>query len=1049
MLHLRRYFAALLVLLALYSGYALAVAPWMEPPPIRAKAPLPALPPVQIPDRVRDEILALFPQPDAWQRDATKVKVIETGQATLLIQDYLPTPDGKLELRPCTIIFYAAGGAANAPGEGSATAGRSGRRPIVLDAPRGATLEFDQPLDMQRSQWGRVRKGTLAGAVTIFSPPTQPGAQDGLNIITRDVRLDRDRIFTPHEVEFRYGENFGSGKDLTISLLDKSDDKTNDKKSPKSKSAFGGVQMLTLARLDRLHIASGGEGLAGPVQGRASKPAKTAQAASAPLELTCRGPFSFDMVRQIARFDDRVQVLRQLAGDPPERLNCETLIVEFVDAKTDDNKNSATQKASQSAGTDPLAGRLKRILAVGNPAVIESPLRAMKGVAASIEYSLENRRLTLTSNPDAGGKNAPPVTLHQAGQHFVASQLQYESAAEGQMGKLWAAGPGELRMVQGPGFGDQPIVARWQRELRVRPHEQNQLISLQGAASVILETQASDSAARLDAEELFLWLLPAPREGAVKVGPTALSPDRLLASGQVRLTSPQLDAETDRLEAWFVPAPTAPGTASPSSAITPPVAPLATPVESPAASQGAVIRQPNSQKFRVRGDKIQLQLVGQGRTFAMEDLLIQHRARIDEVSTPEFGQQPIQIGGDRVELHHGTLPQATITVTGKPAEAGGRGMKMIGGAINVNRGENRIWIDGPGEATLPAPAGGGQGFLPAMGSEKTSEPAFAAALPSKVKPPAGPPQTIHLDWLGGLKFDGQTVQLSGEVHARTATQRTTSQTLEAVLSQRVDLTATAAGPPTELARVIWTGNVFAENRGLDEQGKQLSLEQMQVPTLIVDKAGGKLYATGPGWVHSVRKSAEAKAGGPVRQVAQQPNNMPNKPLTNIHVAFDRAIVGDLAQRRIEFQERVRTTYSPANEFTDHIVAEVPKDLADERGMLMTSDRLIVTELITPSARWMELEATNNAYLEGRALKVQAASIRYSSDKEVVTVSGDGRADANIWHQATPGQKPSTIVVQKWKYFLRTGAWESDGIKHFDLQNINQLPIGGLRSGPGR
>lgn len=1000
--------------------------------------------PVHISPQTRNDLKALF-KPDDWECDETKAKVIETKLATIIIQDYQPTPDGQLVLHPCTIIFRSGINSERRTNE--STEDVQPRRAIVLRA-KNAVLEFEQSIDIVRMEFGRLKKGKMKGDVTIYSSAT-PGANDELEIVTRDVQFDQSTIYTSNNVLFRYGDNFGSGKDLTISLLNKSDDNSNGKKSPKSKSAFGGVQMLRLNKLDRLHIASGGEGLAGPGQGRASK---TAKADSSPLELTCRGPFSFDMVRQIARFDDRVQVLRQLVGGPPERLNSETLIVEFVESKTDANKNSATQKATQSAGTDPLAGRLKRILAIGNPAVIESPLRAMKGVAASIEYSLENRRLTLTSNPDAGGKNAPPVTLHQAGQHFVASQLQYESAAEGQMGKLWAAGPGELRMVQGPGFGDQPIVARWQRELRVRPHEQNQLISLQGAASVILETQASDSAARLDAEELFFWLLPAPREGAVKVGPTAFSPDRLLASGQVRLTSPQLDAETDRLEAWFVPAPTAPtapGTSPPSTAIEQPVAPSNTPLNSQTASQGAVIRQPNSQKFRVRGDKIQLQLVGQGRTFAMEDLLIQHRARIDEVSTPEFGQQPIQIGGDRVELHHGTLPQSTITVTGKPAEAGGRGMKMIGGAINVNRGENRIWIDGPGEATLPAPAGNGQGFLPAMGSENMPEPRPAVAARSNGKPPAGPPQTIHLDWLSGLKFDGQSVQLTGEVHARTATQRTTSQTLEAVLSQRVDLTATAAGPPTELARVIWAGNVFAENRGLDEQGKQLSLEQMQVPTLIVDKANGKLHATGPGWVHSVRKSAEGKTGGPVKQVAQQPNNMPNKPLTNIHVAFDRAIVGDLAQRRIEFQERVRTTYSPANEFTDHIVAELPSDLADERGMLMTSDRLIVTELFTPSARWMELEATNNAYLEGRALKVQAASIRYSSDKEVVTVSGDGRADATIWHQAAPGQTPSKVIVQKWKYFLRTGAWESDGIKHFDLQNINQLPIQGLRSGPGR
>src|SRR5688572_3107369 len=452
----------------------------MEPPPLRPKTPVAALPPVQVSERVRDGLEELFPE-DSWVRDATKVKVIEMGQATLLIQDYITTQDGDLELRPCTIIFYAAGG----PAPGSSD-GKRPRRPIVLEAPQGATLAFEHPFDMTRSQWGRVRKGTLAGPITIRSPASQPGSRDELFLTTRDIRLDRDLVMTPHEVDFRYGDSHGRGSNLTITLLNNSDDKSK----PRGKSAFGGVQLLKLNKLEFLHIVGGGSAL-----GESQRQKGTAsQAGSSPLEVTCRGPFSFDMVRQSARFDERVQVLRTLPDAPPDRLNCETLVLDFGEhSPADRPKDSAGQhsvtKASLGpADGNPLANRLKRLLAIGNPAVMESPTRAMKGIAASIEYSPEDRRLTLMSPAQPGENTTTPVTLHQAGQHFVASQLQYEGAAEGQMGKLWAAGPGELRMVQGQGLGDQPVVAHWEKELRVRPHEQFQLISLQGAASVNIES---------------------------------------------------------------------------------------------------------------------------------------------------------------------------------------------------------------------------------------------------------------------------------------------------------------------------------------------------------------------------------------------------------------------------------------------------------------------------------------------------------------------------------------------------------------------------------
>jgi len=181
-IHVYRYLAALTVLLALCGAYALAVTPWLEPPPIERAAPSEeAQPAPQISPHTAAELERLFP-PDAWQRK--EPKVVETEQCTLLIQDYKRLPDGGLELKPCTLIFHSSH---SANGEKDA-AGRG--RSIVLDAPK-AEIRFDKPLDLARATFGRVEKGTLSGEITIYSPPTTPESRDELRVRTRAVWLDR------------------------------------------------------------------------------------------------------------------------------------------------------------------------------------------------------------------------------------------------------------------------------------------------------------------------------------------------------------------------------------------------------------------------------------------------------------------------------------------------------------------------------------------------------------------------------------------------------------------------------------------------------------------------------------------------------------------------------------------------------------------------------------------------------------------------------------------------------------------------------------------
>jgi hypothetical protein len=577
--------------------------------------------------------------------------------------------------------------------------------------------------------------------------------------------------------------------------------------------------------------------------------------------------------------------------------------------------------------------------------------------------------------------------------------------------------------------------------------------------------------ARFDAEELHLWVLevPAPRSGSPKgsagASPTqagepekprfTVIPQRMFAAGHVTLRSPQLDADTARLEAWFIHRPPEPRLPPDPAAPIDPRAPLREPVARVAWQQNqplptlptGVIRPPSLQKFHVNGELVQLQLVIQGQEFDVEDLLLRGHATIDETRTETPGQDPIHIGGELLELRHGTTPDATIEVTGEPAEVAGRGLSLIGRKINVHRGQNRMWIDGPGEATLPAPDGDSLSLTPATAPAPppvVREPGPAAAL-------AVPPERLHLVWQKGLVFDGLTATFEGEVQARTATQVALTQTLQATMSQRIDFNAASAATlkqRPELARLRLDGGVFIESRGYDKAGQKTSHDQMQVPNLTIDRSAGTLHADGPGWVSTVRKN-EGLPGSPLapRPAAPAPPGAPPKPpLSSVHVAFERTIEGDLAQRKIWFEHQVRTTYSPAYEFTDLIKAEQKADLG-QQGVLMESDRLMLTELrLSPTQTWIEMEASGNTHIVGHSFDVSAVRVRYTSNKELLTIEGDGRADAQVWYTTIPGQpQQGYAAARRFRYWVREEAFEGDGFSAGSFEFLGgKLKLPGAR-----
>ncbi len=253
MSRITRISGSLAIVLVAYWAYALTAVPLIEPPAPKqsiasggAQKPAPT-----VDDMQRDEIKPLFRRGD-WELDPEKTKVLESDRAMLLFQRYSPLGGDKVEITPCTIVFLSDGAAENAA--------QRIRQSIVLQAPR-AVLHFDRDLDQQPRE-AKLLDGQLDGKILIRSDWKRPGPEDDLLIVTSNVQLDQQRIFTPERVRFNWGPHFGSGQGMEIKLLPG--------KSGTTGLDVAGIASFELRHLERLHLELGPEGqslLAGPEKG--------------------------------------------------------------------------------------------------------------------------------------------------------------------------------------------------------------------------------------------------------------------------------------------------------------------------------------------------------------------------------------------------------------------------------------------------------------------------------------------------------------------------------------------------------------------------------------------------------------------------------------------------------------------------------------------------------------------------------------------------------------------------------------------------------------
>ena len=1015
-----------LVVLAAAGFYRLAVVPWVEPKVRDAAAALEMTPEEAAAIRARaDRRLAalgdVFP-PGAWEREDPIM--LESRQMRLLFKDYHSLPDGRVHLAPCTLVVL--------PDRNRMAGGEGAGRTLVLRAPQGAALEFDEPLDLKQGRLAKLIGGSLRGQVTIRGTPTAPGAEDDIEIVTRDVELDELEVRTTEMVQFRYGRSSGSGRALVARLRPRQ--ANPDSKSGDRGPNIGGVDSIRIDRDVRMRL----EGLAGGLlPGRRDEPQPPAAgdapaAAPPPVLVSCRGSMCLNVAANVITLEDRVDVVRAAADGATDQLACDLLAILLA------RREPGTAAAAPAQGAATGRGGLEPVViqAKGSPVVAKSSGAGLEARAERLGYEIATRRILLDGEQ--------PVSLVAKGTEMEARKIDYCPGPPGDPGALEAVGPGWIKAHSDK---SPPAQATWQQKLRMRPDGEGHVVSIAGNATVAVETRG-----RLSSSEMHLWL-DVTKDPATRPRPTAsagpdlsrVRPSRMLARGLVEADAPQVAARTDRLELWFRTEPAAAAPQPLTAGVTP--APVGgTAVPAPLTPVAPVAR-PDvpARKLAVQAGLVRGLVVISDAGSRLEDMSMEGQVHLVEQPPDGNAAEPgVEILGDQLQLSRAERFDARAVVSGRPAKVRGRGLDLEGPLVEFDRGRNRLTVDGAGKLALPLSNGG-------SGLE-----AFGIAGPAR--PVAGPPGRLDVTWQGRLDFDGLTARFVDQVVAKTDTTTVQSGSLDVVFDKPFQFgAAPRGGPQPDVVRVACGSKVRIESRATQEDGGK-SVEQLFVRDLVVDRITGDVTGTGPGRLTSTRlgqpaamslPAGPAGAGGVPAQPVAAPRRADQ--LNYLGVDFQRGMRGNINRRVMEFHQRVEAIHGPVAGWADTLDPHAPGGLP--AGVVrIASDVLSVgqTPPLPGQARaTIELGAGGNVLVEGEAFTARSARLTWSEAKELLVFEGDGRADAQLFRQLKAGAQPDSMASERILYWIRQNRVDVEGVRYLDLDRLPGAGQGrGLPGGGG-
>lgn len=1070
-----------------YFAYVKYAVPLIENPTARPQhlAYQPAN--VLIPKIHKTGMIPLLP-PAAWELNECKTLITSTG--TILFKEVLPQPDGTVKLSPFTLMTNVGEGLLLNPASAPAT---DQKTPLVLRTAEGAMLKLNKPFSEALQSGTEIQSARLLGEVDIYRPPSGPNKNDVLHVLTRNVQVDRNRIYTLDTLDkpflFSYGQHRGRGRNLIIDLIHSE----NSVAGKQDFSSVSGIRRLELAYLDRLRIVPS-----------ATKPSTIADASAnqsasklfggqdAPLEVSCKGPCVFDFTEQTVSFSDQV-VVKKLSPTP-DSIACQRLQIKFDQNPLADQANDSPNAPQQKQELG-----IESLLAEGSPVIVNAISRPAKITAARLTYDATTDVITGTASPSSGGM----VTLVTPDIHYKVQQLSCKLATgagdKKTLDALSSLGPGQLlKLGKTP---KEELFVNWAKSLNTArdPRDPSiQTLILKGSPHVKFQETST-----IDAERIDLKLKRFENSNG-NAGQTKFAVMEVVATQNVLIATPDITGKTDRLIAEF-PKPLKLKSHQVSRPRYPAIATQTAVANNgprrPPRPRSPINNRPNfgaketnaatanqaklstKKHLSFSGQQVRISILeATSDNLSFEELIINGEVSVSQQdSKSPDSTKAFELKGDHLRL----VPQPgeerfrlELSSNVNAATIKSPEFTIDGQKIHFDQVDNKLWVEGPGRCNFDnskaAPARlvnvanrGGFSQSAALGARPTS-----AATVAK----------FEASWQGGMIFDGRKIYLERDVLSKTeqfdGTKQNVTQAncgqMSVALNRYVDfeqlkqnadegLATPQDIKPTELIfidQVDPLNQVFGQvpvapnfkpaaplisNRFFDASGKLLQQQTVSSKKVRVDPTSKNIFADGPGWVstHDLRPPGSSNANRssttPLARMAVKRNDI-NKPITFVRANFSGQLAIEAEKNQMTISGRVRTVHLQTDDWrTNADPDRIPLELQSS-ATLLTSERLTL-------ARWQprdaaepthEMIADGNVRIFGDSIDLSASRVSYNQANDMLVVNGTTRTAAAIrYRQATgPSQSWQDFTAEKFEYNIASQTININGVRKGEAIRID-------------
>jgi len=147
------------------------------------------------------------------------------------------------------------------------------------------------------------------------------------------------------------------------------------------------------------------------------------------------------------------------------------------------------------------------------------------------------------------------------------------------------------------------------------------------------------------------------------------------------------------------------------------------------------------------------------------------------------------------------------------------------------------------------------------------------------------------------------------------------------------------------------------------------------------------------------------------------------------VSFQGPLAGNLHNRELAFNDRVKTIYGPVDSWQATLDPDGPDGLG-RHGVLLSCDQMTVADVPLPvgDGRAAELTAQGNVVIEGQTFTARAPRMTYAEAKQLLILEGNGRTHAELYHQEQVGAPFSKVLAHKILYWRSTGQVYVEGAR---------------------